>query len=358
MVTVRDGTGMTENLIGLSTGATVAVTDVGSAPRSSSCTASACRAILRAQHRCACGGHRVVALDFRGQARRRRARGATASRRYAARRPRASSSISQLDDAVLLGWSMGSLVAWEYQRQFAAAPPAGRRRIISQGPSDLTQPDWPNGMVAPLELGTYLEAAQTDFRGFFAEFVPAMFKTQPTAAEQEAMVDAICGIDPNAGAVILADQTLRDLRPVIPTLELPPSARVGDRRGRHQAGVGHLARAAPPVGRAARVRGQRPLPDVGGARALQRARRGVGRPGSAAEQARHRLVVLRDVHEEGVVPPRRGHLDVARARRPARAARRRCGASARCRSASRCRRRRARKRVRRRPGDRSANGSK
>jgi hypothetical protein len=31
MVTVRDGTGMTENLIRVSTGATVAVTDVGGA---------------------------------------------------------------------------------------------------------------------------------------------------------------------------------------------------------------------------------------------------------------------------------------------------------------------------------------
>ena len=155
-----------------------------------------------------------------GTAPRRRARGGHSIAGYA-RDVRALIEHLELDDAVLLGWSMGSLVAWEYQRQFAEDPRLAGVVIISQGPSDLTQPDWPNGMVAPLELGTYLEAAQTDFRGFFAEFVPAMFKTQPTAAEQEAMVDAICGIDPNAGAVILADQTLRDLRPVIPTLGLP-----------------------------------------------------------------------------------------------------------------------------------------
>jgi non-heme chloroperoxidase len=93
--------------------------------------------------------------------------------------------------------------------------------IVSQGPSDLTQEDWPNGIASPLELGTFLEAAQDDFRGFFAEFVPAMFKTPPSTAEQAAMVDAICGIDPNAGTVILADQTLRDLRPAIPGLTLP-----------------------------------------------------------------------------------------------------------------------------------------
>ena len=112
-------------------------------------------------------------------------------------------------------------MAWEYQRQFVEDPRLAGVVIISQGPSDLTQPDWPNGMVAPLELGTYLEAAQTDFRGFFADFVREMFKTLPSEAEQAAMVDAICGIDPNAGAVILADQTLRDLRPIIPSLALP-----------------------------------------------------------------------------------------------------------------------------------------
>ena len=116
---------------------------------------------------------------------------------------------------------MGSIVAWEYQRQFAGDTRLAGVVIVSQGPSDLTQDDWPNGIAEPLELGTWLQAAQEDFRGFFAEFVPAMFKTPPSEAEQAAMVDAICGIDPNAGTVILADQTLRDLRPAIPELDLP-----------------------------------------------------------------------------------------------------------------------------------------
>jgi non-heme chloroperoxidase len=48
-----------------------------------------------------------------------------------------------------------------------------------------------------------------------------MFKTSPSEDEQAAMVDAICGIDPNAGCVILADQTLRDLRPAIGAMTLP-----------------------------------------------------------------------------------------------------------------------------------------
>jgi non-heme chloroperoxidase len=213
---------MTENLIGLSTGATVAVTDVGSGT-----PLVLLHGVCMSRHffgrnidALAAAGHRVVALDLRGHGASPSSEGGHSIGQYA-RDVRALIEHLELDDAVLAGWSMGSLVAWEYQRQFAADPRLAGVVIVSQGPSDLTQPDWPNGMVAPLELGTYLEAAQTDFRGFFGEFVPSMFKSQPTAAEQEAMVDAICGIDPNAGAVILADQTLRDLRPVIPTLTLP-----------------------------------------------------------------------------------------------------------------------------------------
>jgi pimeloyl-ACP methyl ester carboxylesterase len=212
---------MTENLIGLSTGATVAVTDVGSGT-----PLVLLHGVCMSRHFFArnidalAERHRVVALDFRGHGASPSIEGGHSIAQYA-RDVRALIEHLELDGAVLIGWSMGSIVAWEYQRQFAEDPRLAGAVIISQGPSDLTQPDWPNGMVAPLELGTYLEAAQDDFRGFFAEFVPEMFGTPPTADEQAAMLDAICGIDPNAGAVILADQTLRDLRPVIPSLTLP-----------------------------------------------------------------------------------------------------------------------------------------
>ena len=120
-----------------------------------------------------------------------------------------------------------------------------------------------------------------------------MFKTLPSEAEQAAMVDAICGIDPNAGAVILADQTLRDLRPIIPSLALPHLLVWGTDEGVIKQASGTWLAENLPSERAARLRGQRPLPDVGGVRALQRARRTSGSPGSAAEQARDRLVVAR-----------------------------------------------------------------
>jgi pimeloyl-ACP methyl ester carboxylesterase len=212
---------MAENLIGLSTGATVAVTDVGQG-RPLLLLHGVCmsRHFFSRNIDALAAGHRVVALDFRGHGASPSIEGGHSIAQYA-RDVRALIEHLDLDGTVLMGWSMGSLVAWDYQRQFGADPRLAGVVIISQGPSDLTQDDWPHGIAAPLELGTYLEAAQGDFRGFFAAFVPAMFKTPPGEAEQAAMLDAICGIDPNAGTVILADQTLRDLRPAIPDMTLP-----------------------------------------------------------------------------------------------------------------------------------------
>jgi non-heme chloroperoxidase len=212
---------MTENLIRLSTGATVAVTDVGSG-RPLVLLHGVCmtRHFYGRNVDALAAAHRVVALDFRGHGASPAIQGGHSIAQYA-RDVRALIEHLDLDGAVLIGWSMGSLVAWDYQRQFADDPRLEGVVIVSQGPSDLTQDDWPNGIAEPLELGTWLEAAQDDFRGFFAEFVPAMFQTPPSDAEQTAMLDAICAIEPNTGCLIIADQTLRDLRPVVPSLTLP-----------------------------------------------------------------------------------------------------------------------------------------
>jgi pimeloyl-ACP methyl ester carboxylesterase len=212
---------MNDDLIDLSTGTTVAVTDVGDG-RPLVLLHGVCmsRHFFSRNIDALADRHRVIALDFRGHGASPSSEGGHSIAQYA-RDVRALIEQLGLQGAVLMGWSMGSLVAWEYQRQFAGDTRLAGVVIISQGPSDLSQDDWPNGIAEPLELGTWLEAMQDDFRGFFAEFVPAMFKTPPSQAEQTAMLDAICGIDPNAGTLIVADQTLRDLRPAIPAMTLP-----------------------------------------------------------------------------------------------------------------------------------------
>ncbi|MDG4665408.1 alpha/beta hydrolase [Mycobacterium sp. 236(2023)] len=116
-----------------------------------------------------------------------------------------------LHDVTGVGWSMGSFVWWDHLRQFGTDR-LSRLAVVSQGPADLTRPDWPYGIADPDVLGEYVDAMQSDFSGFFGEFVPEMFK-DPVPDEDAALLLAeITKMEPNPGTVILADQTLRDYR--------------------------------------------------------------------------------------------------------------------------------------------------
>ena len=98
---------MIENLIGLSTGATVAVTDVGSG-RPLVLLHGVCmsRHFFERNIDALAAAHRVVALDFRGHGASPSSEGGHSIAQYA-RDVRALIEHLDLEDAVLLGWSMG-----------------------------------------------------------------------------------------------------------------------------------------------------------------------------------------------------------------------------------------------------------
>lgn len=125
-----------------------------------------------------------------------------------------------LQDVTAVGWSMGSFVWWDHLRQFGTDR-VSRLAVVSQGPADLTRPDWPHGIADPDVLSEYVDAMQSDFAGFFAEFVPEMFKDPVPDAEAAALLTEITKIEPNPGTVILADQTLRDYRGFLQENDVP-----------------------------------------------------------------------------------------------------------------------------------------
>ena len=125
-----------------------------------------------------------------------------------------------LEGAVLVGWSMGTMVVWELVRQFGTAGLAGHVNV-SQGPSDLKREGWELGAFSEAELFGLLEAAQDDFRGVMAEFVPAMFADERPADEVEMLVSETQKLGANAATCILLDQSLRDFREVVGSYALP-----------------------------------------------------------------------------------------------------------------------------------------
>lgn len=113
-------------------------------------------------------------------------------------------------DAVIVGWSMGALVAWELLRQHP--DDHGLRGLVSlgQSPSDLRQADWPDGA---LDIDSMMELA----RGIQQDPVATYAEVFDEPWQRE---DAL-RIDPTVASFVVVDQTLRDYRAVVATCGVP-----------------------------------------------------------------------------------------------------------------------------------------
>jgi non-heme chloroperoxidase len=162
---------------------------------------------------------RVVALDFRGHGRSPACDHGHTVAQYA-RDVRELCERLDLRDVVLAGWSMGSIVIWEYLRQFGTHNLAGQI-VISQSPSDLTRDGWPFGVLTMAELAEFCVAIQEDMGAAFEEFSRLMFAAELDESAHAHVLDEILRCRPTTATAILLSQTLPDARPVLDGLELP-----------------------------------------------------------------------------------------------------------------------------------------
>ncbi len=167
----------------------------------------------------AANGFRAIAIDLRGHGASVASDGGHTIAQYA-RDLNALLDALSIDRCALIGWSMGNLVVWEFMRQFGAGRVAGHVNI-SQGPTDLTQPDFPFAPLSMEALTGFIQAAQGDWRATMGHFVPVMFKDEPSEADLAWCVDEIAMLGANAGSCILLDQTLYDAREAIAAENVP-----------------------------------------------------------------------------------------------------------------------------------------
>ncbi len=162
---------------------------------------------------------RVINVDLRGHGESPAHEGGHTVAQYA-RDVKHLLGVLELDGAVLVGWSMGSLVVWDLIRRHGTAGLAGHV-VVSQGPSDLKQPDWELGGFTVEELHGTLAAAQAGYRDVMERLVLAMLRDEPPADEMDMLVGETLRVGANAGTCILLDQSLQDYRDVIGSYELP-----------------------------------------------------------------------------------------------------------------------------------------
>ena len=125
----------------------------------------------------------------------------------------------ELTAAVLVGWSMGSFVIWDYVRQFGTDRLAGVV-IVDQSASDYGWPDWPYGFLDFDELCHVMAAVQTDRAALFDEFIPLLFKDDP-GEHGDWIREAAGGIPPTIASSIIFDQTVQDFRSLLASVDVP-----------------------------------------------------------------------------------------------------------------------------------------
>lgn len=162
--------------------------------------------------------HQAIALDYRGNGRSSPTLIGHTMATYA-RDLRAFLVARDLHEAVLVGWSMGATVIWEYLRQFGSDRLAGFVNI-DQAPVDSRRPDWPYRNELLKECA-YLAIIQEDHATAARQIVRGMFKDPPTAEDEAWMVLEILRVAPPVAGVSLIADLAYDARPLLPQITLP-----------------------------------------------------------------------------------------------------------------------------------------
>lgn len=120
---------------------------------------------------------------------------------------------------VLVGWSMGSMIGYEYLRRYGGDSLSGLV-IVDQPPSDFAWPDYEFGFFTPEVLDQTLEGLQTNPEALVDMLVGLMLH-EAAAEDVEWMAAELRKVPEAIAATILVSQTLKDYRPVLREITVP-----------------------------------------------------------------------------------------------------------------------------------------
>jgi pimeloyl-ACP methyl ester carboxylesterase len=163
--------------------------------------------------------YRAIALDFRGHGLSEKTEQGHTVPEYAAD-VHAFLEALDLRDVVLLGWSMGAFVLWDYVEQFGTDRLAGTV-VVHESASDYPWPGWEHSLIGPELLRDLNAGLQTDRRATIHHFIPLMFTRAPRDEDVSWMAEEMARPPVGAASSILVDQTLRDYREKLAAVTVP-----------------------------------------------------------------------------------------------------------------------------------------
>jgi non-heme chloroperoxidase len=162
--------------------------------------------------------YRVLALDFRGHGDSDKTPSGHTMEQYA-RDVRAFVEGMQAEDCLMVGWSMGALVLWNYVLQFDRGQARGMV-FVGQSASDLRTPDYEDGIVSPEEFQQMMLRLQTDRETLLDEWMRSM-RMYATEDEVAWMVADYLRCPAHIATVAFYHQTTVNSLPAFPRIDFP-----------------------------------------------------------------------------------------------------------------------------------------
>lgn len=183
--------------------------------------------------------YRTIAFDFRGHGRSEKTEQGHTVQQYA-RDLHVFLDRRDLNDVVLVGWSMGAGVTWEYVDQFGTDRVRALVTVDSE-PSPLQREDYDFGTTDLKRLSNTIVGVQTDHLDLVEQHIESLLKDAPSRELKTMMFDELSRTPPPIKSTIFAD-ILRAPPDALSELDVPMLVCAGaDEKWRNVESVKHVA---------------------------------------------------------------------------------------------------------------------
>lgn len=165
--------------------------------------------------------YRMITLDFRGHGQSSKVEYGHTVAQYA-RDLKLFIEKLDLRDVIIVGWSMGAFVAWDYVDQFGTEN-IKALTVVDQSASDFIwpDPDWEFGAFDLGAIKDLMQSIQEDQNGFNSNFIHGMYKEQPDPTEFEWILQEMNKLPSSIESTIVCNQALVDYRKTLSKVNVP-----------------------------------------------------------------------------------------------------------------------------------------